>query len=183
MYIAEKDMGWFCVLRIGVSDLHHRGGVIGADPGKAVRAVQAGAAGIDMCPAVLAAEYRPLGEHSKALEGHGPVDPDGGIRQDSVVEGQVDAVMIPVKGHRLHIYIGIQQVCAAHLGTGAAVQNLLRTGGQIDPQILDAVLIPTAVGDLLCVDGKRLPQVFCTAANASLATFRHSSTSRFGLAM
>ena len=161
-------MGWFSVSRIGVSDLHHSGGMVGADTAETVGAVQTGAAGVDVGPAVLSAEYRPLGEHGKPLQGHRPVDTYGRIRQDPVVEGQVNAIVIPVKGYRFYINISIQKIRAADLGTGAAVQNLLRTGGQIDPQILNTILIPAAVGDLLGMDGKRLPQVIGAAADAPL---------------
>ena len=90
------------------------------------------------------------------------------VRQNAVVESQVDAVVIAVKGYRFYINISIQKIRAADLGTGAAVQNLLRTGGQIDTQILNTILIPAAVGDLLGMDGKRLPQVIGAAADAPL---------------
>jgi hypothetical protein len=73
--------------------------------------------------------------------------------------------MVPVKGHRLHIDVGVQQLRAANLGAGGGVQNRLGTGGQIDPQVLDAVLIPAAVCDLSGVDGERFTQVFGPAGN------------------
>ena len=78
--------------------------------------------------------------------------------------------MVTVEGHRLYIDIGIEQLGAPHLGSGAIIQNILGCLGQVDPQILDAVFVPTAVGDFTGVDGKSLLQIFTVAAHASGAT-------------
>jgi hypothetical protein len=75
-----------------------------------------------------------------------------------------------IKGYRLYIYISIQQLCAPHLGAGAAIQNILGCFGKVHPQILNAILIPAAVGDFSGVDGKGLLQIFHIAAHASGAT-------------
>ena len=130
-----------------------------------------------MGPTVLTAEHRPLGKYRQAVKGGGPRLADGGIGQDPVVEGDVDAVVIPVKGHRLHIDIGMQQLGAPHPGPGAAVQQGLGAFGQIDPQILDAVLIPAGVGDLPGVNGHGLVEILGIAAQGVLALFRHMDTS------
>ena len=141
-------MGWFSVSRIGVSDLHHRGGPVGAIPAGAVRTAKPGVAGVDVGAALLAAEDCPLGEHRKAVKCCRPAGAYCGIRQDPVIECNIDAVMLPVESHLLHLNIGIKQLCLADFCPAGSIQNFLGTSGQVDPQILDAVLIPAAVGDL-----------------------------------
>ena len=174
-------MGWFSVLRIGVSDLHNSRWMIGADSGQAVTAAELSAAGVNVGPAVFSAQYYPFREHGKPLQRHGTVNPNSGIGQNAIVKRQVNAVVIPVKCHRLYIDISIQQVSAPHLCTGAGVQNTLGAFGQIDPQILNAILITAAVRYLLSVDGKGLLQIFCTATDTSLTTLRHGNTSPLDL--
>ena len=83
------------------SDLHHCSGQVGEEGGRAVVLAQAGVASVNMCPVVFAAENGPFGEDGKPIQGRGTGAADHGIGQDPVVEGQIDAVMIPVKSHRL----------------------------------------------------------------------------------
>ena len=126
-----------------------------------------------MCPAVLTAQHRPLGKHGKALQCYRPVKANSSICQNTVVERQVDTVVVPVKGHRLHIDIGIQKVSAANLCAGTAIQYFLAALGQIYPQILDTILIPAAVSNLLRMNRKGLPQVIGAAAHTSITAIRH----------
>ena len=121
-------MGWFC-LRIGVSDFYHGGGAVGVDGSQTVGFAQAGVGSENMGAAVLAAENGPLAEYRQTVEGGRPVGANHRIGQDPVVEGDVDAVVIPVKGHRLYVDIGIKQFGGAYLGGGAVVQQLLAAGG------------------------------------------------------
>ena len=65
----EIWVGFSC-LRIGVSDLHYGGRMVGTNAAEAVGTIQAGSAGVDMGTAILTAEYCPLGEHGKALQCH-----------------------------------------------------------------------------------------------------------------
>lgn len=127
MYIAEKDMGWFCVLRIGVSDLHHGDRPVGMDPGDTVGTADDGVAAENVGPAVLAAEDGPLGEHCKTVKRRGMDGTGDGIGQNLIVEGHINAIMVPVEGHRLHINIGIKQFGAADSGTGGRIQHTLGT--------------------------------------------------------
>ena len=129
-----------------------------------------------MSPAVLAAEHRPLAEDPKTIQGGGAAGANQGIRQNPVVEGDVDAVVVPVKGHRLHIDIRMDQLGTADPDIGRGVQKLLRAGGEIDPQILDAVLIPAGVGDFSGVDGHGL--LAAVAARRVPALVWHGKTSR-----
>jgi len=131
--------------------------------------------------AVFSAENRPFGKYCQTVQGSGPGTADGGISQDPVVEGYIDAVVIPVKGHRLHIDICVQQFRTAYPGTGGCVQQCLGTLGQKDPQIFNAILIPAAVGDFSGVDGHSLPQILRITAQAALALIRHVHTSRYVL--
>lgn len=111
------------------SDLHNGRGQIGEQGGGAVEAAQAGVAAVDMCPAVFPAENRPFVEDRQTLHGGGAGSADHGIRQDPVIEGQVDAVVVAVKSHRLHIDIGGNQLRTADPGVGCGIQNGLGAGG------------------------------------------------------
>ena len=59
---------------------------------------------------------------------------------------------------------GKEQIRAADFCSGCRVQNCLRTGGQIDTQILNAIFIPAAVRNFAGVNRESLPQVFRPAA-------------------
>ena len=124
----EIWVGFSC-LRIGVSDLYHSGGAVGLDAGDAVGAADAGIAAVDVGAAVLAAEHRPLAEDRQTVQGGGPSGPNHRIRQDPVVEGHIDAVMIAVKDHRLYLDAAVEKLCAPYPDTGTAVQQGLGAGG------------------------------------------------------
>ena len=64
----------------------------------------------------------------------------------------------------LHIHIGIEQLSAADPGAGGAVQLCLRTGGEIDPKIFDAVFVTAGVGNFSSVDGHGLLNIVGIAA-------------------
>lgn len=89
------------VLRIGVRDLHHSGGAVGKAAGRPIGTAQTGIAAVDVGAAVFSAKHRPFGEYGKSVEGSGPGVADGGVCQNSVIECDIDAVMIPVKSHGL----------------------------------------------------------------------------------
>ena len=63
-----------------------------------------------------------------------------------------------------------QKLSAPNLGTGARVQRVLGCFGEEYTQVLNAILIPAAVGDLSGVDGKGFLQIIDIAAHASGAT-------------
>ena len=165
-------MGWFCVLRIGVSDLHHGGGQVGKVPGHAIQFAQTGVAAVDVGAAFFAAEYRPFGEHGKAVEGGGAAAAYHRVGKDPVVEGHIHTVVVPVEGYGFHIDVGIEQFGAADPGAGSAVQQALGACGQIDPQVFDTVFVPTAVGDLAGVDGHGL-RLAAARADGVLTVIRH----------
>jgi hypothetical protein len=85
--------------------------------------------------------------------------------------------MVPVKGHRLYIYISIKQLCAPDLGPGAFVQHILGASGEINPQILDTILIPAGVRDLLGMDGQGAAQILGSAFHGIMTVFSHGNTS------
>ena len=91
----------FPFLRIGVRDLHHGGGTFCGVSGQTVQVTDAGIAGKHMGSTVLTAQNHPLGEHRQAVKGNRSGAAGGGIRQNPVEEGHIDAVVVPVKGHRL----------------------------------------------------------------------------------
>ena len=172
-------MGWFCAYLIVGSDLHHGGGIVGAVPGQTVRSADPGVAGIDVCGAVFTAQHSPLGEYRQTVQGGGTGRADDGIGQNAIVECDLNAVMVSVKGHRLYINVGIQKIRTANLCAGGSVENGLRAFCEEDPQILDAVLIPATVCDLSCVDGQRLLQLIWAAVYTALAMLRHMDTSQY----
>lgn len=122
-------MGWFGVLRIGVSDLHHRNGTVGMNTGDAVIAAQDGVAAENVRTAVFAAEDGPFGEYRKAIKRRGVDGTGDSVGQNLIVESHIDAVMVPVEGHGLHIDIGIEQLRAADSGSGGGIQHALGTMG------------------------------------------------------
>ena len=149
--------------------------------GAAVGGSQAGVGGEDVGPAVLTAEHRPLGEHRQAAEGGGHGRARHGVGQDLIVEGHVDAVVVAVKGHGLHIDVGVQEPGGADLHPGGAVQELLGRPREPDPQVFDAVLVTAGVRDLSGVDGHGLPQVVGHAPQGVQALFGHSNSSLYRL--
>ena len=98
--------------------------------------------------------YRPewsnaLCEDRKAGDGDGARSADGRIAEDAVVERQVDRIVPALIGQRLDLHAREQQLGAAGLGAGGAVERRLRLAGEIDAQILHAVLIHAAVQNLI----------------------------------
>jgi hypothetical protein len=65
--------------------------------------------------------------------------------------------MVPVKSHRFHINVGVQQFGATDSYTGCGIQRALGAFCQKDAKILNTVLIPAAVGDFSGVDGEGVP--------------------------
>ena len=122
-------MGWFCVLRIGVSDLHHSSGQIGEDPSHAVTTADAGIAAINMSGTVLPAEHCPLGEYCQTADGAAAAVSGGGIRQDAVIESDVDTIMMAVKSHRFYFDGGVEEFRASDFGGSSIVQYRLGRGG------------------------------------------------------
>lgn len=86
----------------GAHSLHHSGRQIGKEGGGTVETTQAGVAAVDMCPAVFSAEDCPLAEYRQTLQGVRSVAARHSIGQDPVIEGQIDTVMVSVKGNRFH---------------------------------------------------------------------------------
>ena len=170
-------MGWFCVLRIGVSDLHHGGGTVCVLAGEAVCAADDGAAAENMCPAVFPAEDGPLGEDRETAQGCGTVVTDGGICQNAVIECNIDTIVIAIESHRLYFDTCVEKLSAPYFGTGTGIQNGLGAGGQIDPQIFNAVFIPAGVGDFAGVDGHGLLKVIGIAAQGVQTLIGHVDTS------
>ena len=118
-------MGWFCVLRIGVRDLHHRGGEIGQNLGVAVACADPGVTAEDVGAAVLAAQNGPLGKDGQTADGGAAAVAAGGISQNPVIEGDIDAVMMAVERNWLYFDGSIEKLCAADLGAAGIVQNCL----------------------------------------------------------
>lgn len=85
----------------GIQHLHHSSGKIGGEPGDSVGFIQPCVAAVDVGMAFFTAEHGPFGEHRKAVQGGGTSGADGSICKNPVVEADIDAVVIPIKGHRL----------------------------------------------------------------------------------
>lgn len=102
-----------------------------------------------LCLAAPAVECNALCEDRKAGDGDGARSADGRIAEDAVVERQVDRIVPALIGQRLDLHAREQQLGAAGLGAGGAVERRLRLAGEIDAQILHAVLIHAAVQNLI----------------------------------
>ena len=102
-----------------------------------------------LCLAAPAVERNALCEDRKAGDGDGARSADGRIAEDAVVERQVDRIVPALIGQRLDLHAREQQLGAAGLGAGGAVERRLRLAGEIDAQILHAVLIHAAVQNLI----------------------------------
>ena len=163
--------------RIVGSSLYHGGRPVGQIPGNGVGGAGPQIAAVDMGADLLAAEHHPLGKDRQAAEGGGPVGADDGIGQNAVEERDVDAVVVAVKGHGLYVYVCAHEFRAADPGAGGAVQDPLGAGGQVDGQVLDAVLIPAGIGDFAGVDRHGLPQLVGIAAQGVGALISHEITS------
>jgi len=108
-----------------IQHLHHGGGAVSDIPGQTVGFAQAGITAVDVGLAVLAAQRSPLGKYCQTKQCGRAVVADGGICKDSVVEGYIDAVVIPVECYRLYIDVCVQQLSAAHPGAGGCIQQAL----------------------------------------------------------
>ena len=75
--------------------------------------------------AVLAAQYRPLGEYRQTAQSAGAGSTYHSIRQNPVVERHVDTEMVPVKGYGFHVNVRMDQVSTANPDTGGTVQDTL----------------------------------------------------------
>ena len=143
----------------GAHGLHYSRRQVVAQAAHAVRAAENGVASENVGAAVFAAEDCPLGKHGKTIKTGGPACANDGICKDPVEEGDIDTVVASVKCHRLYIDVGVKQFGAADSGIGAGIQDSLGSGGQVNTQIFDTVLIPTGVGNFLGMDGHCLPQI------------------------
>lgn len=86
----------------GIQNLHHSHRQIPAHGRQAVRGMDTGIAGKDMCCAVLTAKHRPFGKYRKAMERRRSCASHHGIGKDPVEEGHINTEMASVKGHRFH---------------------------------------------------------------------------------
>ena len=119
----------FCAFLFGVRSVHYGGGKVGTGAGGAVGGAEAGVAAVDVGAAVLAAQNRSFGEYRQAVQRRGAAGAHHRVCQNPVVEGDIDAVMVAVESHGLHINISGQQLRAAHPGVGGGVQKRLGAGG------------------------------------------------------
>ena len=123
------DMGQYSTLRIVGSDLHHSGGQVGTVAAQAVGTADDGITAEDMGPAVFAAQHCPLGESCQPIQAGGPSGPDHRVSDHLIIKGDVDAVVVVIKSHRLHIDVCVKKGSTADPGTGAGIQNGLGSGG------------------------------------------------------
>ena len=126
---------------------------------------------------ILAAEDGPLGKQRQSADGSRTAGPHGGIGDHFIIEGQIDGIVVPVEGQGADIHSGIDELRRAHLRRGCGIEHRLRLPGQIDPQILDAVLIPAGIGDLLGMDGQGAAQILGSAFHGIKTAFTHGNTS------
>ena len=109
----------------GIQYFHNSNRTVGTDAGLTIGTTDDGIAAEDMGAAVFSAENGPFGEHCQAVKWCGVNGTGNGICLDLVVEGHINTIVIPVKGHRLHIDIGIEQFGTADSGANVGIQNIL----------------------------------------------------------
>lgn len=126
---------------------------------------------------ILTAEYYLFGEYRKAVKGGRSAALDYGIYQNTVVEGDIDAVAAPVKGYILNFHGRMEQLCTANMHRSGIFQNGLASGGQVNSQVFDTILIPAGICDLLYMDRHGFPDILRSAALAVHALVRHVNTS------
>ena len=105
--------------------------------------------------AAAAVEHDALGEDGKPRDGRRAGAAQNGVADDAVIECDVDGVVAALVAQRIHIHVREQQLRAAGLCAGGAVQNGLGFGGEIDAQIVHAILVKAGVYDLVRMDAGR----------------------------
>ena len=93
--------------------------------------------------AFAAEEDYALVKDAQALHFHGPGAGAKGADGHTVEETHIHGVAAPVKGYRLHIDVGIQQLGLAALDGLGTVEDFLAGLGGIEAQILNTVFITT----------------------------------------
>jgi hypothetical protein len=131
-----------------------------------------------MSRTVFTAKHSTLGKYRQTVKSGRSGASYGGIGKNTVVEGDINTVMMTVESYRLHINIGVEQIRTAYPCPSGRVQYALGAFGEIDSQILNAILIPTAISDFSGVNGKGLLQILRPARTGLLTVFRHGNTSR-----
>ena len=126
---------------------------------------------------ILSAEYCPFGKHSQTTQAGWLACIHCGVSNDPIVEGQIDAVMVPVIGHWTDINTGADQFRGANLGGSAGIQHILGFSGHVDPEILDTILVPAGIGDFLRMDWLSPGLILRTAAQGVLTMITHRDTS------
>ena len=116
----------------GIQHLYHGGGAVDIHIRGAVDGTQAGGGGKNMGGGILTAQHHPLGEHRKTGQRRGAIGAGDGIGQNAIEEGHFHAITVAVKGYRLHLNAGIEQVCAAYPGGSGAVVSMKPMGFLID---------------------------------------------------
>ena len=121
-FMAFPDLG---TQDHGVQHFHHGNGSVGEHPGDAVHAAENGVAAENVGPAVLAAEDGTLGKYGQAVKGGGMDGTCDGICMDLVVEGHIDAIMVPVEGHGLHESLIRLEKCTSWVEISVDVSSLV----------------------------------------------------------
>ena len=80
--------------------------------------------------------------------------------------------MTAIVGDGRNVYVDVQQLGVPGAGRGRAVQGRLRRLGQIDAQILDAVLVNAGVLDLVGMNAHGFPP-FLRNARGRVDLLRH----------
>lgn len=153
--------------------LHHRDRLIGLGQVLEVGAVgHIGGKGLGT--SLTAEEDDPLVKDGKAGDLHGPGGAYKGVGGNAVKITYVYGVEALVEADRIHVGRDIQQLGTAGLHVAGPVQGTLRTFGKIDPQILDAILVPAGVHDFLGVYAYGLTDASGIRNGAGHDLFRHT---------
>lgn len=158
----------------GVHGLHHGLWQVAPAQDLAVRSIGVIAGGENFCAAFTAEEQHPLVEHGQPADLRRAGAADKGLCGDAVVVADVHAVKAPVVAGGLYVDVRLQQLGPAPADAEGAVDHSLGGTGGVDPQVLDAVLIPAAVVDLLGVDTNGFPDAAAVLHGSGYDPFVHS---------
>ena len=172
----EIWVGFSC-LRIDVSDLHHGGGQIGADPAGYIHFVHHSFGRENFGTAFAAEEDAALVEHAQAF-GLGAAGRTGGhLQGDTVEKAHIDGIEAAVEGDRLHVGVDIEKLRRAAADHLTAAEDFLGGDGGIKAQVFDAVLVTATVEDLPGMDTDGLADAAQIADRARHSVFSHEITS------
>lgn len=127
----------------GIDSLHHSGGQIVPAHILGVRPALAELRGEDFGVALAAEQQDALVKHAQALHRHWAGIVQVRLQRHLIEKAHIDGIETPVKCHRLHIHIHVEQLCTATLHGQRMVNGIYVLKSWIKTQILYTIFIMT----------------------------------------